>query len=134
MAVRRAFWLGVLGAFIVTGCDMPVTVQTTDGEAKAKGTREAEAEVAAGRLKIKEYPPLPAPAQHGEYIALLREYCGADYEVVSAADPKRHDETVREVQAWNGVMYAELRRKHGPDILEQLHTEAERRWKSKAKK
>ena len=134
MAVRHAFWLGILCGFTLAGCEMPVTVQSSDSGAKEKGAREATAEIAAGRLKVKEYPPLPSPAQHGEYIALLKEVCGAGYEVISGTDPKQHDAMLSEVQAWNGVMYAELRRIHGPDILEQLHAEADRRWKTRIKK
>jgi hypothetical protein len=133
MSIRHSLGL-ILATVALAGCESPVTMQSSDGAAKAKGAREAEAEVAAGRLKIKEYPALPSPAQHGEYIALLREMCGAEYEVISSDDPKRHEALLSEVQAWNGAMYAELRRRHGPDILEELHAEAERRWKAKLKK
>jgi hypothetical protein len=44
--------------------------------ARAKGTREAEAAISAGRLTRMEYPPLPSRPGHGEYVQLLREKCG----------------------------------------------------------
>lgn len=120
--------------FAIAGCESPVKMQSVDSDAKPKGAREAALEIAAGRLKIQEYPALPSPPAHGEYIALLREKCAADYEVIASDDPKRHVELLSEAQAWNGAMYAELRRRHGPDIIEELHAEADRRWKARSKR
>jgi hypothetical protein len=98
-----------------------------------KGMREAKAAITDGRLKLKEYPPTPYPPGHGEYTALLRDKCGVEYEVMRDPDPgPGHSERLQqEVEAWNKMMEAEIRREFGQDIFERLHEEAKKRWQDK---
>jgi hypothetical protein len=99
--------------------------------AHEKGVQEAKAAIAEGKLKIKEYPPLPSPAGHGEFIKLLKEKCGVDYEVVSA--PGFSEDLQAEVKAWNDVMRPEIQRRFGPTIFQDLEQEALQRWQKKSK-
>jgi hypothetical protein len=100
--------------------------------AQQKGVREATESVAAGVLKLKEYPPLPAPAQHGEYIKLLQEK-GIGYEVMSLPTGVADADFRAEIQGWNEVMQAEIQKKLGPTFLADLREEANKRWEEKVK-
>jgi hypothetical protein len=102
-------------------------------QGREKGAREATEAVAAGKLKLKEYPPLPSPANHGEYIKLLRERCQVDYEVPRLSAGVSEADLMQEVQGWNDVMMAEVRRQFGAGIFEELHDEADKRWQAKIK-
>lgn len=97
-------------------------------EGAAKGRAEAADAIAKDKLLLKEYPPLPAPAWHSEYIKLLKERCKCDYQVIQEQNlPKAQ---VDEINAWNEAMTAELIRRHGPKIMMELHAEAEKRWRA----
>jgi hypothetical protein len=100
--------------------------------AREKGVREANESIATGVLKLKEYPPTPASAQHGEYIALLKEK-GIGYEVLDLPPGVTDADFRAEVAGWNEVMGAEIQRKFGPTILADLREEANRRWEEKVK-
>jgi len=93
---------------------------------------EANESVAAGSLKLREYPPLPSPAQHGEYIALLKEK-GIGYEVMGLPPGVADADFRAEVAGWNEVMRAEIQKKFGPTFLADLHEEANRRWEDRVK-
>jgi hypothetical protein len=99
---------------------------------RAKGAADAPDAIAKGMLLLKEYPPVPGPAWHGEYIKLLKEKCNCDYEVVNA--PKLDKEQEAGIRDWNDAMRAELRARHGPTILEDLQKEAEQHWRDRVKK
>ena len=95
----------------------------------AKGVAQATDAIAKDTLLLKEYPPLPAPAWHGDYIKLLRERCKCDYQVINADNlPK---DQVDEIKGWNETMTAELARRHGKTIIADLHAEAEKRWRGR---
>jgi len=104
------------------------TDQTQSQSAREKGTQQAQAAIAAGELKLKEYPPLPHPPGHGQYTALLREKCGVAYEVISTSGPGYSQALKQEVAAWNQTMEAEIKRQFGPDILQRLQDEAQKTW------
>jgi hypothetical protein len=94
-----------------------------------KGAEDAKDAVAKDHLLLKEYPPLPAPAWHGEYIKLLKERCKCDYQVIG--EPNLAKERQDEIRGWNETMQAELRRRHGATIMEDLHKDAEKRWRDR---
>jgi predicted Zn finger-like uncharacterized protein len=96
-----------------------------------KGVAEARDAIAQNKLLLKEYPPLPAPAWHGDYIKLLKEECNCDYQVIAA--PKLAQDQQDEIKGWNQIMRAELRRRHGETIIDDLHKEAEKRWRDRGK-
>jgi hypothetical protein len=96
---------------------------------REKGIREAKAAIANDKLKLKEYPPTPSPPGHAEYTALLREKCGVEYEVIST--PDFSEELKQEVWGWNETMRAEIKRRFGQDILQQLNDEAKKRWQDR---
>jgi hypothetical protein len=94
----------------------------------AKGVADANDAIAKDKLLLKEFPPLPAPGWHGEYTKLLKEKCKCDYQVIGAANlPKDQQD---EIRGWNETMQAELRRRHGATIIEDLNKEAEKRWRA----
>jgi hypothetical protein len=94
----------------------------------AKGVADATDAIAKDKLLLKEHPPLPAPGWHGEYTKLLKEKCKCDYQVIGAANlPKDQQD---EIRGWNETMQAELRRRHGATIIEDLNMEAEKRWRA----
>lgn len=96
-----------------------------------KGAKEATDAIAAGTLVLKEYPPLPSPAWQGHYIRLLKERCNVDYQVPELPKGVAEADFIQEIQGWNEVMTAEIRKRFGNDILKQLHEEAEAKWKKK---
>lgn len=101
--------------------------------ASEKGATEATAAIADGKLLLKEYPPLPSSAEYGEYITLLKTK-GVNYMVMTLPKDGNEEYFIREVRAWNAVMETEIRRQHGPNILEELRDQAETIWKEKSKK
>jgi hypothetical protein len=100
---------------------------------REKGVRDAQAAIAAGQLMLKEYPPLPSPAAHGEYVQLLRERCGVGYEVPTRPPGVSEEAFIAEVRGWNDTMEAEINRKFGAGILGQLRQEGRERWEAKVK-
>lgn len=126
--------LGLIAAVALAGCasDSPSGDQskstTNSLSGRNKGAKEAADAIAAGNLKLKEYPPLPYPPGHQEYVALLRTRCGVEYEVPQLPPGVAEADFIQEVQGWNEVMQAEIRRKYGPGIFEQLQEEARKRW------
>jgi hypothetical protein len=117
-------------AIFVTGCQpatatFNVTANSGASAFREKGAREAKDALAAGVLKLKEYPPLPSPAWQGKYIQLLKERCGVDYEVPQLPKGTSEADFIEEIRGWNGVMEAEIKRKFGDDILQKLREEAQ---------
>jgi hypothetical protein len=91
---------------------------------RAQGTAAATQDIANDVLKQKEYPPLPSPAWHAQYVKLLKERCIVEWEVVQG--PANISDSLREeVNAYNEVMRAEIERRFGADIFEKLQAEAE---------
>src|SRR5262249_34962487 len=140
MARRRLAWLLAVATSCVwlAGCSSSPSVgvsgqsSATQTAAYEKGRKDATAAVAAGKLIIREYPPLPSPAEHGEYIRLLKERCGVGYEVPSLPPGVAEADFIEEVRGWNDVMQAEIRRKFGPDIFNQLNQDARKAWQARA--
>ena len=123
---RRAIIAGAgLLVVVLAGCP------AGGPSAREKGAMEAAAALAAGTLELREFPPLPSPASHGEYITLLRERCGVAYSVPSLPPGVAHADFIQEVRGWNETMEAEIRRKFGADILGPLREEAGKRWQAK---
>jgi hypothetical protein len=130
--VTLATSLGVL-AFLA-GCSLDSSGGATRrAAAREKGAREAAEAVASGTLRLKEYPPPPASAVHGEYVKLLQEKCGVGYESRGLPPGVAEADYVEEVRGWNDVMAAEINRKFGAGILGKLHEEAQKRWEERVK-
>lgn len=119
--------LCVLGA----GCSSTASTASSGASGREKGATDAASAIAAGKLKLKEYPPLPYPPGHGEYLQLLRDRCGIEYEVVKLPAGVDENDFIMEVQGWNEVMKAEIKRQHGADIFGRLEAEAQAAWQSK---
>jgi hypothetical protein len=60
---------------------------------------------------------------------LLRAKCGVEYEVIST--PSFSEDLKQEVWGWNETMRAEIKRKFGPDIFQQLNEEAKEKWQDR---
>ena len=110
-------------ALLVIGC-------WSGQSGREKGVREATAAIAAGQLKLKEYPPLPYPPGHLEYVKLLRERCGVEYEVPKLPSGVSKDVFIQEVRGWNDTMKAEIRRQFGANVFSELEEAARKQWKS----
>ena len=83
---------------------------------RIKGMKAAVADVEAGNLKWKELP-LPYPAWHPRYVALLKTECGIQY--LSVADTKP-----AELEGYNDVMRAEIEHRFGHGVMGRLHKKA----------
>jgi hypothetical protein len=131
MSRSRVAWCLTVGAcLLLAGC--PDSQQAGSGGRQAagatgrqKGLQDAERDVKDGVLKLKEYPPLPYSLQEMRYIRLLKDRYGVGHEVLSG--PGNDPALREEVQAYNGVVNAEIRKKFGDDILTKLREEAARR-------
>jgi hypothetical protein len=130
--LRRLFVSGFSICFLcmLTGCN------ALQNDAKAlkgrnKGITEATASIANNVLLLKEYPPLPSPAWHGDYIKLLKEKCNCGYQVIDA--PKFSEELRDEVAGWNDTMKMELRRRFGDTIVEDLLQESQKLWQDRVR-
>jgi hypothetical protein len=127
-AVQREDAIGVAENKVAVA-EMAKAAVKLEPQGFAKGVAEATDAIAKEKLLLKEYPPLPAPAWHGDYIKLLQERCQCDYQVINGADlPK---DQVDEIKGWNETMTAELARRHGKTIIADLHAEAEKRWRDR---
>ena len=128
--LRRPVSVVVCALVCVAGC----SAKATDGSSgrsvverrsdRDKGGRAAERSIAADILKLREYPPLPYPPGHAEFVKLLRERCGVGWEVVRLPAGGSSVGLSQEVQGWNDVMRTEIRRRFGADIFTRLDEEA----------
>jgi hypothetical protein len=122
----------------VTGCQpasftfntTATTSSTGSPEARAKGAKEAADAIAAGTLKLKDYPPPPSPAWYGEYIRLLKER-HIEYEAPSLPPGVSDADFREEVRGWNDAMTAEINKRFGADLLQKLQKEAQAKWNKK---
>ena len=128
--------IGILAGCMNTANDNPRSTESrsaTQHESNGRATGKAQATkaIAAGTLLLKEYPPLPSPPAHSEYVALLRTRCGVEYRVPRPAPGTDVKEFTAEVRGWNAVMETEIRRRFGDRILDDLRQEARQQWQSK---
>jgi hypothetical protein len=124
---QAAWCLGAALALMLAGCQDSRPGGGVAG--RQKGAEDAERDVKAGVLKLKEYPPLPYSLEEINYIKLLKERCHVEHEVLSnpSGDKEKDKELRAEVEAYNSVMTAEIKKKYGADILDKLRKEAARR-------
>jgi hypothetical protein len=124
----------VLAAAVLSGCERTSATFNVTAASSAspreKGKKEATDALAAGTLKLKEFPPLPSPAWHGNYIRLLKER-GIDYEVPPLPKGVPEADFIEEIKGWNEVVTAEIEKRLGKNILGQLHDEAKAMWENK---
>lgn len=127
--VRRGTAVVVVGAVValVAGCS------SGRPSGRERGAKDAADAIAAGTLTLKEYPPLPSPAEYQVYIRLLRERCGVGYEVPQLPPGVAQADFIQEVRGWNDTMTAEIERRFGQGILGRLREEARTQWQQKAR-
>jgi hypothetical protein len=128
----RIVWAVTAAIAVSAGCSPAPSggaAGTGSTAARAKGAKEAAAAIAAGTLTLKEYPPLPYPPEHQEYVKLLRERCGVGSEVPRLPAGVPEADFIEEVRGWNDVMEAAIKQKHGVGIFEEQRAEAGRRWR-----
>jgi len=129
--------VGFLVISIIVGCPdsrsnnklAKTTPITLSG--RAKGTKDAASAISGQILKLKEYPPLPYPPSHQEYVKLLLEQCKVEYEVPQKPSGVIETEFIEEVRGWNNAVEVEIKHRFGVDIFELLHEEALKRWQGK---
>jgi hypothetical protein len=112
----------VMSAVLMTGCK---SQEDAAKDARSKGRRDAEQDIAQGILKEKEYPPLPYSLQEINYIKLMKAECGVEREVISA--PNDSKQLREEVAGYNEVMHAEIQRRFGADIIQKLRSKSNER-------
>jgi hypothetical protein len=126
----RIVW-SVTAAIVVSGGCSHVpsggAAGTGSPAARDKGAKAAAATIAAGTLTLREYPPLPYPPGHQEYVKLLRERCGVGSQVPRLPAGVPEAGFIEEVRGWNDVMEAEIERRYGVGIFAELRAEAARR-------
>ncbi len=74
-------------------------------------------------LLLLEYPPLPYPPGHGIYTDLLKQRCQVEWEVGQPGD-RFVELFIEEVHGWNLIVGAEIRKRHGKMIMDDLYREA----------
>ena len=126
---------GFVFIVLFVGCERDVprkqkAIETTF-DACERATRKAGAAIAADSFSLKQYPPLPSPPGHKEYLLLLEERCNCKYEAISKL-PEEMDEMVfkRELECWNDTMMAEIKNRYGEHIFSELREEADKRWRT----
>jgi hypothetical protein len=124
MNQARALCCLAAGAWLMlAGCSNSGPAGNPSGvTGRQKGIQDAERDVQNGVLKLKEYPPLPYSLTEIKYIKLLQERCAVGHEVQTATG--NEPELRAEVEAYNSVMTAEIKKKFGADILAKLRQEA----------
>ena len=134
MLLQRWLVVGCFALLVVlnVGCPRPAggekqAALENSTKARAKGVAEARESIAAGKLKLKEYPPLPSPPYHGKYIQLLREKCQVEYENVKVPQGVTEADFILEVRGWNETMESEIKRKFGEEIFDELLAEAQKK-------
>ncbi len=136
-------WIAMMfvGIVALSGCEpakstwsIGKTTKSGNSSPRAKGEKDAKDAIAAGTLKLKEYPPLPSPAWQANYIKLLKDRCGVDYEVPSLPNGVAEADFREEVNGWNDVMTAEINKRFGANTVGKLHEEARTAWESHRKK
>ena len=127
-------WAVVAAVALSAGCSSApsggTAGATTGSQAnRDKGAKEAAVAIAADTLKLKEYPPLPYPPGHQEYVKLLHERCRVGYEVPQLPAGVSEADFIQEVRGWNDAMEVVIKQKHGAGIFEELWAEAGKRWR-----
>ncbi|HMP73165.1 MAG TPA: hypothetical protein PKE55_07875 [Kiritimatiellia bacterium] len=89
--------------------------------------------IAAGTLRIKEYPPKPAPAWQFVGIELLQERYRIGYEYPRKPPDLTEEEFVESIRAWNKAMKAEIERRFGPGTLEKTFRDGHDLWSERQK-
>lgn len=88
---------------------------------RVKGMKAAVADIEADMLRLK-VPPLPAPAWHETYLALLKKEFGIEAEhVVEFTGPAG-----RELHGYNAVMTLEIEHRFGKGVLDKMREKAEK--------
>jgi hypothetical protein len=124
--MRKVKRLSMVGLGLAAMLVLAVVASRSVG--RVKGVKDAAEAIASGKLMLKEYPPLPYPPGHQEYVQLLREQCGVEYEVPRLPWLVAEADFIQEVRGWNETMEAEVERKFGVDIFDRLHEEASQLW------
>ena len=128
LSVARAAMVAAL-MVAVPGClGDPAEIAKKRAEAAAaKGRADATKAIAAGQLALKQYPPLPDPPGHAEYVKLLQQRCGVVWVTAKLPAGVRPEDFQEEVRSWNEVMEQEIRKQFGAKILAELKAEAQKR-------
>ena len=122
------------------GVAEPPAKQAGKGAAPAKqkppdqdrlnGMQAALTDLQAGKLKQKSFP-IPPPPWHGQYLELLKEECGVEWETLKGqANLKR----ITELGGYNDVMRAEIEHRFGRGIFDKLEKKAEAEFRNPKKK
>ena len=98
-------------------------------DARKAGAEAARQSIERGDpLVLKEYPPLPYPPGHSIYTDLLKERCQVDWKLVRPGEVPE-ELFIQEVQGWNVAIEAEIRKRHGPTIMDDLYSESQQLFK-----
>jgi hypothetical protein len=82
--MRKALLAGAALSLVLAGCPDSRRAGTGGGvTGRQKGIQDAQRDLKAGVLKLKEYPPLPYSLAQIKYIRLLQERGGVGHEVLS---------------------------------------------------
>ena len=105
------------------------SARRTKADARKVGAAAARQSIERGDpLVLKEYPPLPYPPGHNIYTDLLKERCQVQWELVRPGELPEQD-FIQQVQGWNVVVEEEIRKRHGPAIMDDLYKESQQLFK-----
>ena len=103
--------------------------KSTSGNAKVDA-RQAGAEAArqaierGDPLRLLEYPPLPYPPGHNIYTDLLKQRCQVEWEMGRPGELPE-ELYIQHVQGWNSAVEAEIRKRYGQSIMDDLYRESQ---------
>ena len=96
--------------------------QVDAGQAGAEAARQA---ISRGDpLRLLEYPPLPYPPGHNIYTDLLKQRCQVEWEMGRPGELSE-ELYIQEVQGWNSAVEAEIRKRYGQSIMDDLYRESQ---------
>ena len=94
-------------------------------DARQDGAEAAREAIGRGEpLRLLEYPPLPYPPGHNIYTDLLKERCQVEWEIGRPGDLPE-ELYIQHVQGWNSAVEAEIRKRFGPSVMDDLYQESQ---------
>ena len=117
----------LLGILFLAGCrqDSQKDGRQATIDAQQAGGEAARDAIGRGKpLRLLEYPPLPYPPGHNIYTDLLKERCQVEWEIGRPGDLPE-ELYIQHVQGWNSAVEAEIRKRFGPSIMDDLYQQSQ---------
>lgn len=117
----------LLITLFLAGCQQhnKSTSGNTQVDARQAGAEAARQAIKRGDpLRLLEYPPLPYPPGHNIYTDLLKQRCQVEWEMGRPGELPE-ELYIQHVQGWNSAVEAEIRKRYGQSIMDDLYRESQ---------